>query len=98
MRSLVTAVTAALLLGVASVPAMTRAGKPVSSPNITSLPRMAPTPAPSQSAVAVGDQILVRYRKGTTSSDRARIGRAYGLTRLHLSPNGRTDLVVAKGR
>jgi len=46
----------------------------------------------------MGDQILVRYRKGTTTADRARVGRAYGLTRLQLSANGRTDLVVAKGR
>jgi subtilisin family serine protease len=91
LRHLLTAAVAAALLGTGStVTVAAAASGPGSTP--ASAARTAAT------AVPLADQILIRYRKGTTAATRARVGQAHGLTRLHLSPNGRTDLVVAKGR
>jgi subtilisin family serine protease len=44
------------------------------------------------------DQVIVRYRAGTTAAERAEVARAYGLTKVHGSANGRTEVLVAKGR
>jgi len=44
------------------------------------------------------DQVLVRYRAGTTKSEREGVARAYGLTKVRGSANGRTEVVVAQGR
>ncbi len=92
-RHVATAVLAALLLG---------AGPTATAPVVAATPAISgATPAlsaPAAAKVPLADQILIRYRKGTTAAERARIGRFHGLTRLHLSANARTDLVVAEGR
>jgi subtilisin family serine protease len=91
LRHLLTAAVAASLLGTGST------GTVAAAP---SGPGSAPASAQriATATVPLADQILVRYRKGTTAATRARVGQAHGLTRLHLSANGRTDLVVAKGQ
>jgi subtilisin family serine protease len=91
LRHLLTAAVAASLLGSGSTVTAAAAAADAGSTPATSAPT-------ASTAVPLADQILVRYRKGTTAQERTRIGRAHGLTRLHLSANGRTDLVVAKGR
>src|SRR6266550_1327485 len=91
LRHLLTAAVAAALLGPGST--VTFAAAPF-GPRSTSA-SASPT---ASTAVPLADQILIRYRKGTTSAARARVGQAHGLTRLHPSANGRTDLVVARGQ
>jgi subtilisin family serine protease len=44
------------------------------------------------------DQVVVRYRAGTTAAEREGVARAYGLTKVYGSANGRTEVVVARGR
>ena len=44
------------------------------------------------------DQVVVRYVEGTTKAGREEVARAYGLTKLSGSPNGRTEVLVAEGR
>jgi subtilisin family serine protease len=44
------------------------------------------------------DQVVVRYRAETTEAEREGVRHAYGLTKVHGSANGRTDVVVAEGR
>ena len=44
------------------------------------------------------DQVVVRYRAGTTKAERDRVARDYGLTKVHGNANGRTDILVAHGR
>jgi subtilisin family serine protease len=44
------------------------------------------------------DQVVVRYRAGTTKDEREAVRRAHGLTRVRSSANGRTEIVVAEGR
>jgi subtilisin family serine protease len=44
------------------------------------------------------DQVLVRYRAETTRAERARVAGDHGLTAVRTSPDGRTQVVVAKGR
>jgi subtilisin family serine protease len=90
LRHLVTAAVAASLLGSGSTVAVAAAASATPTP--------APATTNATTTTALADQILIRYRKGTTTTERARIGLAHGLTRLHMSPVGRTDLVVAKGR
>ena len=96
MRQFLTAVLAATLLAAGTViPAVVAANPaPTAGPgmNIT-VPR-----APSAAVTALSDQILIRYRKGTRATERMQIARAHGLTSLHVSPNGRTELAIATGR
>jgi len=44
------------------------------------------------------DQVVVRYRAGTTDAERAAVARAFGLIKVRGSANGRTEVVVAPGR
>src|SRR6476659_5205921 len=44
------------------------------------------------------DQVIVRYRAGTTDAERAGVAHAYGLTKVHGSANGRTEVFVDHGR
>jgi subtilisin family serine protease len=44
------------------------------------------------------DQVVVRYRAGTTESERQGVAHAYGLTKIRGSANGRTEVLVAKGK
>jgi subtilisin family serine protease len=44
------------------------------------------------------DQVVVRYRAGTTKDEREAVRDAHGLTRVRGSANGRTEIVVAEGR
>ncbi len=44
------------------------------------------------------DQVIVRYRAGTTEAERAGVAHAYGLTKVHGSANGRTEVFVDRGR
>jgi subtilisin family serine protease len=44
------------------------------------------------------DQVIVRYRAGTTETERAGVAHAYGLTKVHGSANGRTEVFVDHGR
>ena len=44
------------------------------------------------------DQVIVRYRAGTTETERSGVAHAYGLTKVHGAANGRTDVFVDKGR
>jgi subtilisin family serine protease len=44
------------------------------------------------------DQVIVRYRAGTTETERAGVAHAYGLTKVHGSANGRTEVFVDRGR
>src|SRR5688500_6235001 len=44
------------------------------------------------------DQVVVRYVEGTTKAGREEVARAYGLTKVSGSPNGRTEVLVAEGR
>src|SRR5829696_6871689 len=48
--------------------------------------------------VAAADQVLVRYRAGTTRAERARAASDHRLTVVRTSPDGRTQVVVAPGR
>ena len=93
MRQFVTAVLAATLLAAGTVIPAVVAANPAATPgpgmNIT-VPR---TPAPA--VTALSNQIVIRYRTGTRPTERMHIARAHGLTSLHVSPNGRTELAVA---
>ncbi len=44
------------------------------------------------------DQVVVRYRAGTTKDERESVRREHGLTKVRGSSNGRTEIVVAEGR
>jgi subtilisin family serine protease len=44
------------------------------------------------------DQVVVRYRAGTSKDEREDVRRAHGLTKVRGSANGRTEIVVAEGR
>ncbi len=44
------------------------------------------------------DQVVVRYRAGTTKDERQAVARAHGLAKVRGSVNGRTEVVVAEGR
>ena len=44
------------------------------------------------------DQVVVRYRAGTSKAQREEVARAYGLTKVHGTRNGRTEVLVGKGR
>ena len=44
------------------------------------------------------DQVVVRYRAGTTRTNARPCASAHGLTKVRGSANGRTELVVAEGR
>ncbi len=46
----------------------------------------------------IDDQILVRYREGTTPGERRAIREAHGLTRVPGTGDARTEVVVAEGR
>jgi subtilisin family serine protease len=64
----------------------------------------APAVAPSPGATPDEDQILIRWRAGTTDDQKAAVERAYGLQRLqaasaaHRRPGVATDITVAPGR
>src|SRR5687767_13585515 len=73
---------AALMTGLALVAASFPAGLAAAEP---------PTPE-------AADQVVVRYRAGTTKEERQALAREHGLTRVRTSANGRTEIVVAKGR
>src|SRR4051812_38204547 len=88
---------AALLMAtllVAAAPATAvQAARPLIAPTPIREAREAergPTPA--------ADEILVRYRKGTNATERRALAGRFGLTRLHGSRNGRTEVLVAEGR
>ena len=49
-------------------------------------------------ATTVEDEILIRYRPGTSSAERAEVAHAEGLTPVSTSPNGQTQVVTANGR
>ncbi len=58
-----------------------------------------PTGAPDRTADDhVADEILVRYRPGTTAAEREAIATEHGLTPVRASSNGRTEVVTARGR
>jgi subtilisin family serine protease len=44
------------------------------------------------------DQVIVRYRAGTTETERAGVAHAYGLTKVRGTVNGRTEVFVDQGR
>ena len=44
------------------------------------------------------DQVIVRYRVGTTEAERAGVAHAYGLTKVRGTANGRTEVFVDRGR
>ena len=56
-------------------------------------PAAAQPPTPEEA-----DQVIVRYRAGTTDAERAGVAHAYGLTKVHGSANGRTEVFVDHGR
>lgn len=70
------------LIGLALIAALMPAGIAAAEP---------PTPE-------AADQVVVRYRAGTTNAERAAIARNLGLTKVHGSANGRTEVFVAEGR
>jgi subtilisin family serine protease len=61
-------------------------------------PRAAGTTDLAPAATGVEDEILIRYRPGTSAADRAAVARAEGLTPLSTSADGRTQVVTASGR
>jgi subtilisin family serine protease len=73
---------AALMAGFAIVAALFPAGLAAAEP---------PTPE-------AADQVVVRYRAGTTKEERGAVAREHGLTKVQGSANGRTEILVAKGR
>src|SRR5688572_10978003 len=73
---------ATLLIGVAFITALLPAGVTAAEP---------PTPE-------AADQVVVRYRAGTTSVEREELARAHGLTKVHGNADGRTEVFVAPGR
>ncbi len=46
----------------------------------------------------IADQLVVRYRTGTTAAERRAITRDLGLTQVHASVDGRTQVVLAAGQ
>ena len=47
---------------------------------------------------AAADEVLVRYRAGTTPDEASRVAVEHGLTVVRTSPGGRSQVVVAPGR
>ncbi len=72
----------ALVLGLAVVAALFPAGTAAAEPPTTE----------------AADEVVVRYRADTPRAERGRIAREHGLTPVRTSRDGRTQVVVAKGR
>ena len=65
---------------------------------LTALMLPAATAAAEPPTPEAADQVVVRYKEGTTKARREGVARAYGLTKLAGSRNGRTEVFVAEGR
>jgi subtilisin family serine protease len=71
-----------LVVGLALLTALFPSGMSAADP---------PTPA-------AADQVVVRYRAGTTAAERQALAREHGLTKVRGNANGRTEVFVAPGR
>ncbi len=65
---------------------------------LTPIASAAEPPVPGDPPAPADGEILIRYAPGTTAGERGEIARGQRLTRVRTSADGRTDVVVARGR
>ncbi|MEO5884725.1 MAG: S8 family peptidase [Candidatus Limnocylindrales bacterium] len=102
-RTVVSLLALSLALGgVGVAPAWAAEPPRTVEPARTQPPSADTTPGTADdTATPIGDEVLVRYKPGTTAIERAAIARVYGLSTVSAGralPGGQTDVVVALGR